>query len=108
MGKKVRVGPPRVGPKIVSKIRRTQKQAYGTLKEWSVITAAVKRRDNHRCRKCNSTSYLQVDHIVPVSRGGRSVMSNLWTLCDYCHSKRPGHKNAKSLIMHRRRKETKK
>ena len=28
---------------------------------------------------------LHVDHIVPVSRGGKSVMSNLQTLCEDCN-----------------------
>lgn len=108
MAKRVRIGPPKVGPKMVSKIRRTKKQSYGTLKEWAVITEAVKRRDGFKCRKCSATDYLQVDHIVPVSKGGRSVMTNLWTLCDLCHSRRPGHKRARSLILSKRNREGKK
>lgn len=28
---------------------------------------------------------LHVDHIVPVSRGGKTVMSNLQTLCEDCN-----------------------
>ena len=28
---------------------------------------------------------LHVDHIVPVSRGGKSVMGNLQTLCEDCN-----------------------
>ncbi len=28
---------------------------------------------------------LHVDHIKPVSRGGKSVMSNLQTLCEDCN-----------------------
>lgn len=105
MGKRVRIGPPKVGPKMVAKIRRTKKQSYGSIQEWSALCSAAKKRDGHKCRKCNATSYLQVDHIVPVSRGGRSILSNLWTLCDYCHSKRPGHKRAKALILHKRKKD---
>ena len=98
----VKVGPPKV--KIVAKIRRTQEQAYGSRAHWDNMRLSVKQRDNNRCRKCSSTEYLQVDHIVPVSKGGQTVMSNLWTLCDRCHSKRPGHKQAKALILHKRNK----
>lgn len=104
---RVRVGPPKIGPKIVSKIRRTKQQAYGTLQNWAELCRLVKQRDGHKCRKCNSREYLQVDHIIPVSKGGKSILSNLWTLCDICHAKRPGHKRAKSLILHKRKKDGK-
>lgn len=97
-----RIGPPKAGPKMVAKIRRTKQEAYGTRSQWAAISTAVKKRDNHKCRLCPSTSYLQVDHIIPVSKGGRTVMQNLWTLCDLCHAKRPGHKLAKQLILHKR------
>jgi len=102
MAKRVRIGPPKVGPKMVAKIRRTRTQAYGTRAEWTAVASSVKQRDGHRCRKCSGTKFLQVDHIIPTSKGGRTTMSNLWTLCDICHSNRPGHKQAKHLILHKR------
>lgn len=44
----------------------------------------VLRRDNFHCVRCGRGKEdgvkLHVDHIVPVSRGGKSVMSNLQTL----------------------------
>ncbi len=107
MAKRVKVGPPKVGAKTVAKVRRTRQQAYGSRQDWGEISAAVKRRDGHKCRKCPATDYLQVDHIIPVHKGGRTIMSNLWTLCDLCHSKRPGHKRAKHLILHKRNAERK-
>ncbi len=100
-----RIGPPKVGPKkpkLVAKIRRTKVAAYGTRSSWSATCTTVKVRDGYKCRKCSSTEFLQVDHIIPVSKGGQSVPSNLWTLCDICHSKRPGHKRAAHLILHKR------
>lgn len=48
----------------------------------------VLRRDQHTCRFCGAkapTVELEVDHIVPVSRGGKTVMSNLQTLCSDCN-----------------------
>lgn len=81
-----------------SKIRRTQKEAYGDRSSWEEIKAAVKERDGHRCRKCPSREGLQVDHILPVAKGGRTVMSNLWTLCVNCHCRRPGHQKVAKLI----------
>lgn len=50
----------------------------------------VMRRDGYRCRLCGMTSddgiTLEVDHIVPVAKGGRTEESNLWTLCHPCNN----------------------
>jgi len=100
-----RIGPPKIGVAKVAKIRRTSTQAYGTRSDWSIISAAVKKRDGHKCRLCPRVTYLQVDHIIPISKGGQTVMTNLWTLCDICHSKRPSSKCAKHLILHQRNKD---
>lgn len=48
----------------------------------------VLRRDGHRCRMCGrgaSDTELHVDHITPVSHGGRTTMDNLQTLCRDCN-----------------------
>ena len=49
----------------------------------------VMRRDNFRCVLCGATAddgvKLHVDHIFPVSRGGKTEMSNLRTLCERCN-----------------------
>lgn len=97
-------GPKKFKAKTVSKVRRTSVQAYGTRSDWDKIKAAVKQRDGHKCRLCPATTYLQVDHIIPISKGGRTVMYNLWTLCADCHAKRPGHKAAKHLILYQKNK----
>lgn len=86
-------------PKVVAKIRRTKEQAYGSFGDWMTLRKAIIQRDGGKCRKCGKTEHLQVDHIRPVARGGLTTPSNLWTLCAFCHSKRPGHKQAKHLIL---------
>lgn len=49
----------------------------------------VLRRDGFRRVKCGRGREdgvkLHVDHIKPVSRGGKSVMNNLQTLCEDCN-----------------------
>ena len=49
----------------------------------------VLKRDNFSCQICGITAKdgakLQVDHIIPVSKGGKTVMSNLQTLCERCN-----------------------
>ena len=46
-------------------------------------------RDNHRCTICGRSATdgitLHVDHIIPVSKGGKTVESNLRTLCNECN-----------------------
>ena len=49
----------------------------------------VLKRDNNRCRICGASAQegakLHVDHIIPVSKGGKTSMDNLQTLCDRCN-----------------------
>jgi 5-methylcytosine-specific restriction endonuclease McrA len=58
---------------------------------WFAIIKRVKERDCGRCVQCRSSILLDVHHILPLSRGGRTVMSNLITLCDVCHRQRHKH-----------------
>lgn len=49
----------------------------------------VLRRDGFHCVRCGRGHEdgvkLHVDHISPVSRGGKSTMDNLQTLCEDCN-----------------------
>jgi 5-methylcytosine-specific restriction endonuclease McrA len=42
-------------------------------------------RDGHRCVKCGAQPPLELDHIMPVSRGGSSDPENLQSLCVPCN-----------------------
>lgn len=49
----------------------------------------VLRRDDHTCQYCGRSApdvELQVDHVVPVTLGGRDEPSNLRTACRACNS----------------------
>jgi hypothetical protein len=47
---------------------------------------AVYQRDGYRCRKCHrKTNDLEVDHIYPISKGGKTTFDNLQTLCHKCN-----------------------
>ena len=49
----------------------------------------VIKRDGFKCKKCGISAKdgakLHVDHIIPVSKGGKTTISNLQTLCDRCN-----------------------
>lgn len=62
-------------------------------KERTLMTDSLRfnilNRDGYACQICGSQASdgvkLHVDHIQPVSRGGRTIKSNLQTLCDRCN-----------------------
>ena len=49
---------------------------------------AIYQRDGNRCRKCGSRYNLEIDHIIPIAKGGKSTMNNLQTLCHRCNVKK--------------------
>jgi HNH endonuclease len=49
------------------------------------MRAAVLVRDGGRCRRCRRAINLEMDHIVPVSKGGKTEEGNLQTLCRRCN-----------------------
>lgn len=55
------------------------------------LRTAIKKRDKYTCQNCGLSTtqephlLLEIDHIIPVSKGGLSVPSNLQTLCWKCN-----------------------
>lgn len=82
---------------VLEDLRRPRTVPFGSLSPTGLIkrelpTAkrfAVLRRDDYRCRLCGACAddgvRLEVDHIIPIARGGSNEYSNLWTLCFDCN-----------------------
>lgn len=78
---------------------------YGPQYERSLMTADLRyrvlKRDGFRCQICghsqNDGIKLHVDHIMPISKGGRTVMSNLRTLCEACNEGKSDKYDANGL-----------
>ncbi len=49
----------------------------------------IYQRDGYRCRYCGRrTNDLEIDHIFPIAKGGKTVINNLQTLCHSCNYKK--------------------
>ena len=50
---------------------------------------AILKRDGFRCKLCGRSAddgvRLHVDHIIPISKGGKTIESNLQVLCEDCN-----------------------
>lgn len=72
----------------------TTKESH-TKKQRNLMTTELRtqilERDNYTCQKCGNSIYkepnllLEIDHIIPVAKGGKTCPSNLQTLCWKCN-----------------------
>ena len=46
------------------------------------------RRDANTCQYCGSKKDLTIDHVVPVSKGGKNTWTNMVTACHKCNNKK--------------------
>lgn len=57
----------------------------------SKLRQHIKERDNYTCKYCGNSTFkepnllLEIDHIIPVAKGGCTVEDNLQTLCWKCN-----------------------
>ncbi len=58
---------------------------YGRAPGWT--KRGVLKRDGHRCGYCGDRA-ATVDHIVPISRGGRNTWKNTVAACHGCNSRK--------------------
>lgn len=78
---------------LVTREAYMQSEAWRRKNERAKVTPSLRydvmRRDGFRCCLCGRTASdgieLEVDHIVPISKGGSTIGSNLQTLCRDCN-----------------------
>jgi 5-methylcytosine-specific restriction protein A len=72
--------------------RKSQAKIHATLRKVGYVTTEVRidiyRKHNFMCNECGSTKNRTIDHIVPISRGGKTTLDNLQLLCASCNAKK--------------------
>lgn len=67
---------------------RTNKKRKNQLTpEFKKLREVVLQRDNYMCTSCHTLNDVAVHHIIHRKHGGKDELSNLATLCEYCHYK---------------------
>lgn len=63
------------------------KRLYNTdVKLWKKISKQILKRDNYTCNYCNQVGgILEIDHIMPITKGGTNDFHNLITSCRKCN-----------------------
>ena len=62
---------------------------------WRVVRLAALERDGYRCTRCGRAGRLEVDHHIPIARGGaKHDLANLQSLCRDCHLTKTAGENS--------------
>jgi 5-methylcytosine-specific restriction endonuclease McrA len=56
------------------------------------------KRDAHECQYCGTSKDLTLDHLIPRSKGGKSVWTNLVTACKRCNASKGDSSLAQSEL----------
>ena len=83
---------------IIERLKNKRNDRYNDQEIWDSICKvergkvsnkmrfSIYNRDGNRCRMCGRrTNDLEIDHIMPISKGGKSTYDNLQTLCHDCN-----------------------
>lgn len=66
--------------------RRYRDNGGGQVPGW--LRRQIFERDGYRCVECDAEDRLEIDHVIPVSKGGSSEEENLQTLCKPCNARK--------------------
>ncbi len=81
--------------KLINKLEKKLTMSAFTKEQRALMSSKlrqyIKKRDNYTCKYCGNSTYkepnllLEIDHIIPVSKGGLTKEDNLQTLCWRCN-----------------------
>lgn len=85
---------------LISRLNKKNGYFYNDREIWNAICRvergkvsnkmrfSIYARDDYRCRRCGASGksvQLEIDHIIPIAKGGKSTYNNLQTLCHKCN-----------------------
>lgn len=91
---------------VAEQIRKKKSAKYQRSLMTNKLRNYIKERDNYTCQMCGASAYehylllLEVDHIIPISRGGLSVPENLQTLCWKCNRSKSNRLPLRRIPIH--------
>lgn len=79
--------------KAINEAKKINASNSAAQKERAIMSDSLRfqifKRDNYTCQICGKRAQdgveLEVDHIIPISKGGKTIPSNLQTLCKQCN-----------------------
>lgn len=87
-GKSWEIRSPSVVLRVPDQIRLTFASGERTWKVPPVNRREVLRRDHYSCQYCGSTRRLTIDHVIPLSKGGKHRWDNVITACERCNQQK--------------------
>lgn len=64
--------------------RKTQAGGFYTQEEWLALCSKY----DNRCLRCTRRRKLTADHVIPISKGGTSWITNIQPLCGTCNRRK--------------------
>lgn len=71
--------------------RKTTREESARIRQYWLLIKSKSCVECHWCRKIFPISEIEMDHIIPISRGGRHVLENICPACRPCN-RRKSHK----------------
>jgi 5-methylcytosine-specific restriction endonuclease McrA len=88
VGKPISVHSPTMAILVPQQIRLTISYRERMWRVPAVNRREVLRRDKHSCQYCGNTKHLTIDHVIPVSKGGKNTWDNVITACESCNNRK--------------------
>ena len=83
-----------LGKRVNTLLQSQKSKKLERMKMTPELREAILRRDNWTCQYCGNSVFkepnlaLEVDHIIPVAKGGKTEPNNLQTLCWRCNRRK--------------------
>ncbi len=79
---------PSIAIEVPEQIRLTVTSAERVWKVPPVNRRELLRRDHHTCQYCGNTKQLTIDHVLPLSKGGKHTWDNVVIACERCNQRK--------------------